>query len=125
MKSEIAALAQPEQFGQSFTRTDEAYRGAYELLRTGKMPESESMMGKMLNSLLGEGKEGVLRSQRIDGSKLPDYDMVRRYLGPAGLTMTSEPTGWLLTGFTLIKEVPTKTPAQAEQTLTGEATVTQ
>jgi hypothetical protein len=125
VKSEIAALAQPEQFGQSFTRTDEAYRGAYELLRTGKMPESESMMGKMLNSLLGEGKEGVLRSQRIDGSKLPDYDMVRRYLGPAGLTMTSEPTGWLLTGFTLIKEVPTKTPAQAEQTLTGEATVTQ
>jgi hypothetical protein len=125
VQAEIAAVAQPEQFGQSFTRTDEAYRGAYELLRTGKMPESESMMGKMLNSLLGEGKEGVLRSQRIDGSKLPDYDMVRRYLGPAGLTMTSEPTGWLMTGFTLLKETPSETPAQAEQTLTSEATVTQ
>jgi hypothetical protein len=125
VKAELAAVAQSEQFGQSFTRTDEAYRGAYELLRTGKMPESESMMGKMLNSLLGEGKEGVLRQQRIDGSKLPDYDMVRRYLGPAGLSMTTEPTGWLLTGFTLLKEVPSETPAQAEQTLTSDATVTQ
>ncbi len=119
---EIERLAQPEQFGQAFSRTDEAYRGTYELLRTGKMPESESLVGKLLNSLLGEGEEGVLRAQRIDGSKLPDYDMVRRYLGPAGMTMTSEATGWLLTGFTLTKEVePTGVPAETE-TLTGEAT---
>ncbi len=121
VQGELTSIAQPEQFGQLFTRTDEAYRGAYELLRTGKMPESESIMGKMLNSLLGEGKEGVLRTQRIDGSKLPDYDMVRRYLGPAGMTMTTEPTGWLLTGFTLNKEVE-PSPAQADsETLTSEA----
>jgi hypothetical protein len=103
VEAEIARLAQSEQFGQGFTRTDEAYRGVYELLRTGKMPESESVIGKLLNSLLGEGKEGVLRPQRIDGSKLPEYDMVRRYLGPAGMTMTAEATGWLFTGFTLTK----------------------
>ncbi|MEX0677671.1 MAG: hypothetical protein WD063_11385 [Pirellulales bacterium] len=105
VEAELGRLAQTELFGQAFTRTDEAYRGVYELLRTGKMPESESMLGKLLNSLLGDGKEGVLRPQRIDGSKLPDYDMVRRYLGPAGMTMTAEKTGWLLTGFTLSKEV--------------------
>jgi hypothetical protein len=68
------------------------------------MPESESMLGKLLNALLGEGKEGVLRAQRIDGSKLPEYDMVRRYLGPAGMTMTTEADGWFLTGFTLSKQ---------------------
>ncbi len=119
VEGEIARVAQSEQFGQVFTRTDEAYRGVYELLRTGKMPESESMFGKMLNSLLGEDKEGVLRPQRIDGSKMPDYDMVRRYLGPAGMTMTSEPTGWMLTGFTLSKEIePTATEGDKE-TLTG------
>ena len=124
VQGELTSIAQPEQFGQSFTRTDEAYRGTYELLRTGKMPESESIMGKMLNSLLGEGKEGVLRAQRIDGSKLPDYDMVRRYLGPAGMTMTTEPTGWLLTGFTLTKEVE-PSPGQAEdETLTSDASET-
>lgn len=104
VEAEIAKLAQSEQFGLAFTRTDDAYRGAYELLRTGKMPESESMFGKLLNSMLGEGKEGVLRTQRIDGSKLPEFDMVRRYLGPAGMTMTTETDGWLLTGFTLNKE---------------------
>jgi hypothetical protein len=77
----------------------------YELLKTGRMPESESMVGKMLNALLGEGKEGVLRAQQIDGSTLPDYDLVRRYLGPAGMTGTTEADGWMLTGFTLVKEV--------------------
>jgi hypothetical protein len=115
----LASVAQPEQFGQSFTRTDEAYRGTYELLRTGKMPESQSMMGKLLNSLLGEDKEGVLRPQRIDGSKLPDFDMVRRYLGPAGMTMTTEPTGWLLTGFTLAKDVDTQAPTEPQALTSG------
>jgi hypothetical protein len=104
VEAELTKLAQPEQFGFAFTRTDDAYRGVYELLRTGRMPESESMFGRLLNSLLGEGKEGVLRTQRIDGSKLPEYDMVRRYLGPAGMTMTTEADGWFLTGFTLSKE---------------------
>ncbi len=111
VEAEINQLAQPEQFGQTFTRTDEAYRGVYELLRTGKMPESESMVGKILNGLLGDDTEGTLREQRIDGSKLPSYDMVRRYLGPAGMTMTSEKTGWLLTGFTLHKDAPSTAPA--------------
>jgi hypothetical protein len=104
VQAEIAKLAETEQFAQVFTRTDDAYRGTYELLRAGKMPEAESMMGKMLNSLLGDGKEGVLRTQRIDGSKLPEFDLVRRYLGPAGLTATTEADGWYVTGFTLSKD---------------------
>jgi hypothetical protein len=134
VEAEIGKLAQPEQFGLAFTRTDEAYRGVYELLRAGKMPESESMVGKLFNALLGDGKEGVLRPQRIDGSKLPEYDMVRRYLGPAGMTMTTEATGWLLTGFTLTKEAkgpasssddgsPAKPAKPAEDTVrTGDVT---
>lgn len=104
VEAELNKLRLPEQSGQMFTRTDDAYRGTYELLRTGRMPEAESMVGKLLNSLLGEGKEGVMRTQQIDGSKLPDYDSVRRYLGPAGMSLTTEPEGWMLTGFTLVKE---------------------
>jgi hypothetical protein len=34
---------------------------------------------------------------------LPDYQVVRRYLGSAGLQVTSEPEGWYLKGFTLTK----------------------
>lgn len=104
VEAELAKVAQGEQFGHVFTRTDDAYRGVYELLKTGRMPESESIFGRMLNSMLGEGKEGVLRTQRIDGSKLPEYDMVRRYLGPAGMTMTTEDEGWFVTGFLLNKD---------------------
>ncbi len=68
------------------------------------MPEAESLVGKLLNALLGDGKEGVLRPQRLDGSKMPEFDMVRRYLGPAGMTATTEADGWFLTGFTLNKQ---------------------
>ncbi len=122
VEEQLAQLKLPEQSVQAFTRTDDAYRGVYELLKTGRMPESESIVGKLLNNLLGEGKEGVLREQQIDGSMLPDYDLVRRYLGPAGLTATTEDNGWMLTGFTLIKEVdqpqtderPSETTAQAK-----------
>ncbi len=88
---------------RAFSRTDEEYRPTYELVRQNKMPESEGLMARVLNGLFGEGKKGV-RAQRIDGSQLPDYQIVRRYLGPAGLQASSEPDGWFLKGFTLSKE---------------------
>ena len=89
-----------------FSRTDEEYRPTYELIRTGRMPESESLFGKLLNVLLGEDDEDVLRPQRIDGSKLPDFEMVRRYVGPAGMTVQTNAEGWFATGFMLNKETP-------------------
>jgi hypothetical protein len=86
-----------------FSRTDEEYRPTYELIRQNKMPESESLFARLLNGLFGEKKKGVARRQKIDGRELPEYKMVRRYLGPAGLQTTSEPDGWFLKGFTLTK----------------------
>ena len=106
MEKELEKFAASKNCAQFFSRTDEEYRPVYELVRAGKMPEAESMLGRMLNALLGEGKEGVLRHQRIDGSKLPDYDAVRRYLGPAAVTISTEKDGWLVTGFGLTKEQP-------------------
>ena len=89
---------------RAFSRTDEEYRPTYELIRQNKMPESETMLARLLNVLFGEGQEGPGPPQKIDGSQLPDYQVVRRYLGPAGLQATSEPNGWYLKGFTLSKE---------------------
>jgi len=86
-----------------FSRTDDAYRPTYELIRTGRMPEAESLLGKFLNSVLGD-EDDVLRQPQIDGSKLPDFEMVRRYLGPGGMTVHSEPNGWFAVGFMLNKE---------------------
>jgi hypothetical protein len=102
-------LAPGEHCGFSFVRMDEASRATYDLIRAGKMPESESLLGKFLNEVLTtevEKEEGVRRKQRIDGNLLPDFEMVRRYLGPAGRILRSDPDGWLLTGAILNKEAP-------------------
>jgi hypothetical protein len=104
VKTELDYLSGGKACAQAFSRTDEEYRAVYELIRTGRMPEAETVLGKLLNGVLGEGKEGVLRAQRINGQHLPDYDAVRRYFGPAGMTAVSEDDGWFLTGFTLSKE---------------------
>lgn len=89
-----------------FSRTDEEYRPTYELIRQGKMPESETLLARLLNAGLGTGRRHELREQKIDGSKLPDFEVVRRYLGPAGSVVTSEPEGWFIKGALLPKGAP-------------------
>lgn len=103
--AEIDKIEPEQNCFRFFSRTDEEYRPTYELIRQNKMPESETMLARMLNVLFGEGKKGTTRAQKIDGSKLPEYQVVRRYLGPAGMQVTSEKDGWFLKGFTLSKEV--------------------
>ncbi len=88
---------------KAFSLTAEEYRPTYELIRQGKMPESQTLMGRLLNSLLAP-EPGKPREQRIDGSKLPDFEIIRRHLGPAGLFGKAEKDGWFLKGFTLSKE---------------------
>lgn len=99
----IATFKVPENCARLFSRTDEEYRGTYELIKQGRMPESETLLGRLLNRVFDTGKKGVARKQQIDGSKLPEYQIVARYLGPAGLFATSEKDGWFLVGFTLKK----------------------
>jgi len=88
---------------RTFGRTDEQARPTYELIRQGKMPESETMLGRVLNTVFGAGKKGVIRKQEIDGRTMPDYEFVRRYLGPAGMQVVTEPDGWFFKGFMLPK----------------------
>jgi len=102
--SEIENMTPSERCAQAFSRTDEAYRPTYELIRQNKMPESDSMFARLLNAVFGEGKKGSTRQQKIDGSQLPEYPMVRQYLGPAGFQATTEKDGWFLKGFTLSKK---------------------
>jgi hypothetical protein len=98
----------PQSF-RIFTRTDESYRTNYELLRQGKLPQSKSMLAQLLDGLLSDVPEDEnvpveLRKQSIDGSKLPDFEFVRRYLGPAGTVVETLGDGWMLTGVTLSKQ---------------------
>jgi hypothetical protein len=82
----------------SFGRDDEAVRPAYELLRQGSMPKSKSLFGQLLNAVLGDGKPGTVREQKVDGSSLPDFELVRRYFGTSGTVMQSRPDGWYVLG---------------------------
>ncbi len=119
IRTELNKLVPEEHSLQTFSRSDEEYRAVYELLRQGRMPEAETMLGKLLNHMLGDGKEGSLRKQEIDGSKLPDFETVRRYFGPAGISMVSVEDGWNITGFTTSKDL--EKPAEVGS-LPGEGT---
>lgn len=87
-----------------FTRTDKSFEATYELLRQGKLPQAETMLARLLNAFLAPEEEGVMRKQEIDGSKLPEFDAVKKYLGPGGIYAQTEPTGWWVVGCFLKKE---------------------
>lgn len=99
---------------RTFSRSEEEFRPTYELVRTGQMPQSETILGTLLNSVLGEGEEGVPRKQRIDGHELPEFEAVRKYFGPAGMSIASLDDGWFAVGFTLARE-----PQIADDSHTG------
>lgn len=108
VQAALAQLAPGERASWSFQRTDEQLRPTYELVRAGKMPESETFLGRLLNELLTSAedqKNQLLREQKLDGSKLPTFEMARRYFGPAGRTIRSDEDGWLITGVVLNKGV--------------------
>jgi hypothetical protein len=86
-----------------FSRSDETYRATYELIRQGRVGESESLVARLLNRLNGE-KAAAKHMQKIDGSKLPDYEYVRKYLGPVGAVVETETDGWMISGFLLSQE---------------------
>lgn len=105
MKATLAALGASATCVQTFSRTDEEFRGTYELLKQGKMPAAKTLVGRLLNAVLDEDTDDEeLRVQQLDARKLPEYQMVRRYLGPAGLFVVSHDDGWMATGCFLSKE---------------------
>jgi hypothetical protein len=101
VQTELAKYVAAATASRGFGREDQAVRPTYELLRQGNMPKSKSLMGQMLNDLLGDGKPGTVREQKIDGSTLPEFDVVRRYFGTNGLAMESRSQGWYIVGLAL------------------------
>ena len=94
----LAALDAGIGSGRFFSRTDRAYHTTYELIREGQMPESKTMLGVVLNRMLGPEERGVVRDQRIPGQRLPEFDEIRHYFGPAGIYVASEDHGWYICG---------------------------
>ena len=100
----IAGYGIKQKCARTFSFTDEEFRPTYELIRMNKLPESETMLARMLNTFAPESKKGQIRKPKIEGQKLPEYDVVRRYLGPAGVVATCEKDGWFIKGCLLKKQ---------------------
>lgn len=102
--ADMGMTKQPH-FFQAFARTDETIRPTYEMIREGKMPQSQSLLGKIVNAIFANPDEprGTVRKQQIDGSKMPEFESIRRHFGPAGLFGVTEEEGWFIKGFLLEK----------------------
>lgn len=114
----LAKLGAGEDSVRFFSRTDEEFRLSYEMIRQGKMPQSESMLGKLLNKTLGDEDSPTARKPEIDGSKLPDYQVVRRYLGPTGVFVQPHDNGWSITGVMVSKDQLLDKDARVQARLT-------
>jgi len=114
VRAALAKLGSDEDSFRFFTRTDEAYRPTYELLKKGDMPKAETILGRVLNQALAPGKKGEVRKQEIDGAKLPDWTKVADYFGPAGAFVQSEDDGWLIKGC-LVEKLADGEPKKPEE----------
>lgn len=97
VKANLEKLADGQVSVRAFYRTAESVRPTYDLIRQGKLRNDETAVGEFLKEVTGDTQ----RKQKIDGSLLPPFDVVRRYLGPAGWTARPEQDGWIIEGFTL------------------------
>ena len=106
VEAALSRLAPGERCSWSFTRTDEVMRPTYALLRENRLPQSESFFARMLNEMLTPAdaqKNQLLREQKLDGSKLPSFELARRYFGPSGRAVRADEDGWLFNGVVLNK----------------------
>jgi hypothetical protein len=72
-------------------------------MKQGKLPEGENLLARILNNMFGATQEGRVRTQEIDGTKLPDFDDMKKYMGPGGVYIQSEDDGWYIVGVLLKK----------------------
>ncbi|WP_145090622.1 hypothetical protein [Rosistilla carotiformis] len=92
-------------------RSDRAFRAKYELLQRGELKQSDSVLAAIVRRMFKEsGQEGDDEELKVDGAKLPDFEVVKQHLQPSGVTLKTEPDGWFVRGLML---KPTEAPARA------------
>ena len=94
MRESLEKLGGGNDTVQMFTRLAGALEVTYELVRTGRMPESKSMLGVVLNLLQDDNPN---RAQEFDGSKMPAFQQVASTLARTGcsLKLKSKAGIWL------------------------------
>lgn len=82
-----------------FARPDRVHRLTYELSRSGKLTDSDTLVERFLR-MLDKTEPGARRTPQIDAQRLPeDYEaVIAPRLNPAGWVMLVEPDGWYVVG---------------------------
>lgn len=108
VNAELVKLGAGTDTCRFFSRNDQEVRTTYELIRQGKMPESETILGRLLNQLFAPEEKGVMREQQIDGKDLPEFEAIAKYFGPSGLFARAEADerGTIIVGCMLAHQGP-------------------
>ena len=91
--------------GMSFVRSEESARLMYDLIKSGQYE-------KAVQQMMGANARGPRAGQvpdlgkAIPNEKLPDFDVISKYLSPAGSYSVMDDDGFTITGFTLKREGP-------------------
>lgn len=85
-----------------FSRLDKKNEPNYKLLQQGKMQQSDTIAGKLLNRLMGSAEEDK-KVEKLDVSKMPEFEKVAKYLGPSGTYVQTREDGWFISGAVLKK----------------------
>ncbi len=104
VKVALDRLGQGTDSFRYFAKTEESYRATYEMLKLNKLPQAETMFARLLNAILDPTPDDGVRENAIDGSKLPPFESIVKYLGPTGLFAQSEEEGWWVVGTLLTRE---------------------
>ena len=105
VRTALERLGSKDDSFRFFARTEESYKATYEMIRQNKLPQTESMLARLVNAAFGHTEEDGVRKSEIDGSKLPEYSQVTKYLGPTGFYFQTEENGWYVVGC-LLKRQP-------------------
>jgi len=96
----LAELAPGDGCARVFTRTSEARRVSYQLLKEGKLRQSDTLFARIINVILGE-KPSAAEPQKFDADNLPEFDKIAHYFGPSGTSFRSEDEGFFAVGVLL------------------------
>jgi hypothetical protein len=118
VSKELDRVAAKEMGGISvsqFRRLAEAYRINFELARQNKVGESDTIILRLIRSLLTQDEEEddtKSESKKIDGTKLPPFNAIEKNLGFSGYRVYTRDDGWMIYSVVLPKQVLPKIEAQ-------------
>ena len=106
MKKTLEALADPKKVSAfRFGRVDRILELNYSMLQKGELPNTQSIIGRVLNELVSANVDVDGDGVKFDLQKLPaDYSEIAKYLGTVGFVLEDEQSGWRITGCVLKKE---------------------